>query len=129
MILLEAFNVCNAYGKGRDIREKQQKISEALYVRMKDDWIGAIRSCLQRYVEIEAPNIVSETMMDEEGNRLLHLLSTKDLGAREVQVMVHGLGEMNDVEVFSFEPVTAHLSGDTICLKNFQTMVTLRIKG
>lgn len=128
VILLGSFNICNPYGKGRDIRTKQTQIPGALYVKMQEDWIGTIRTCLQRYVEISSPNIVSELMKDEGGNLLLHLLSTKDLGERDAEIKLHGMGEIIDIELYSFEPVAVELGDNVIRLNGFQTMATIRIK-
>ena len=128
VILLGSFNICNSYGKAKDVRTRQSKIPGAVYVKMQEDWIGAIKACLQQRVEVTAPNIVSEIMKDETGNLLLHLLSTKDLPKREVEIKLNGLGELKEIELFSFEPVTAKLQGNTISLKDFRTMATLKIQ-
>jgi len=129
VIFLGAFNVCNTYGKGKDIKVRRYKIPDALYVKMHDDWIGTIQSCLRQYIEVSSPNIVSEIMKDEEGNMLLHLLSTKDLGVRDIDIKLHGMGTVKNIEVHSFEEATAETKGDVIKLKSFHTMATLRIKG
>lgn len=128
VIFLGVFNVCNTYGKGKDIKVRQYKFPDAMYLKMQDNWVEEIKSCLQQYVEISAPNIVSEIMKDEDGYVLLHLLSTKDMEKREVEIKLRGMGEIKSMELYSYETVTAEMNDNIIKLKDFQTMATLRIK-
>ena len=127
VILLGAFNICNTYGKGRDIKTRREKIPGVIYVRLQDNWIGEIKTCLKQYIEIAAPNIVSEVMTDEENRLLLHLLSTRNLGVRDIDIRLHGIDEIKDIELYSYEPVTVEMRDGGIKLNGFQTMVTLKI--
>lgn len=127
VILLGAFNICNTYGKGRDIKTRREKIPGVIYVRLQDNWIGEIKTCLKKYIEIAASNIVSEVMTDEEDHLLLHLLSTRNLGVRDIDIRLHGIDKIKDIELYSYEPVTVEMRDGGIKLNGFQTMVTLKI--
>lgn len=125
ILVLGQYYVCNIYGKAKDERLKFAQRPNFIRMGLEDDWISELRSCLQRYITVSCPYIVSEVTEDEAGKVCIHLLSTKERGAVDFEIELHGWGDAKQMDVFSFEDVTCQQEGNVIKIKNFQTMATI----
>ncbi|MBO5008192.1 MAG: beta-galactosidase [Clostridia bacterium] len=121
------FNECNIYGKAKDKTSETNKISDIIRVENDEEIIVKIKAYLTSYINISCQNIVSEVTTDNEGNMLLHLLSTKDRDHENVDIELIGMGNIKNVELYSFENVEFQNDNTTITLNNFKTMATLKI--
>lgn len=127
VIVLGEYNVCNIYGKARD--DAKKALGTELFVQRKlaDAWESVIKDAAEISLDVSCDNIVSEITQDQDGNVLVHLLSTKDRDAVEFDLKLVGVDGFEPVEIYSFEEAGFCTNGSAIKIKNFKTMATLKL--
>ena len=127
VIVLGEYDVCNIYGKARDLTNNTG--FEELFIRMKltEPWEWTVKRYAGIGVNVSSPNIVSEVSKDKEGNILVHLLSTTEHAPINLSLELSGLDGMKPASLHSFEDIKFSVVDDQIKIENFCTMATLKM--
>lgn len=127
VLVLGEYNVCNIYGKGKDLNNRDSYKDLFVHKGLEENWELTLKKYAGISIDISCPNIVSEITEDKNGNILVHLLSTEERSPVNFSVVLSGLDGMNPISIHSFEDVKFSIVDEHIEIENFTTMATLKM--
>ena len=120
------FNVCNLYGRARDLTDKKNHFDNLNKISSEDELLSFVKNNLKKSITANLNEVVFELKEDKD-NIYLHLLSTIDRKQEKLELTFNGFEKLKGVEVHSYEDVKFSFTDKTIAIDNFSIMATIKI--
>lgn len=128
VFLIGEYDVCNIYGKARDLVDTLEYKKLFVSLQFTESWEEIIKQHAKIAVHVSCADILSEVAQDKDGNVLVHLLSTTDHPPIHFELELKGMDEFEPVSLHSYEDAQFSVTDGRLKIENFRTMATLKLE-